>query len=164
MFLLILDKNPYKAAELIPDRLKFKQLLELTQLLASCGITNQVKPIKQGKQICEWIKRNENIYFVYIFYSELLTWCESHIKMLPNTFIKFLCTRDFLWKEADKCRTPNEPIKTAIFRYVKEYAEFTEYESNSELPIEIAIEEYRKYVEWKEKQFKAKRGNNGYKQ
>ena len=96
MFLLILDKNPYKAAELIPDRLKFKQLLELTQLLASCGITNQVKPVKQGKQICEWINKNENIYFVYIFYSELLTWCESHIKMLPNTFIKFLCTRDFL--------------------------------------------------------------------
>ena len=67
MFSLVLSSNPVEAATLVPDRLKFKQLLELTQLLASCGITNQVKPVKQGKQICEWIKRNENIYFVYIF-------------------------------------------------------------------------------------------------
>lgn len=157
MFLLVLSSNPVEAATLVPDRLKFKQLLELTQLLASCGITNQVKPVKQGKQICEWISKNENIYFVYIFYFELLNWCESHIKMLPNTFIKFLCTRDFLWKEADKCRTPNEPITTAIFRYVKEYAEFTEYESNAELPIDVAISEYKRYLEYKEKEYNKKR-------
>ena len=39
--------------------------------------------------------------------------------------------------------------KTAIFRYVKEYEEFTEYSTNAELPIEVAIEEYEKYVEFK---------------
>lgn len=157
MFLLILDKNPYKAAELIPDRLKFKSLLELTQLLASCGITNQFKPVKQGKKICEWINRNENIFFVYCYYCNLLNWCEDNIKMLPATWIKLLKTRDYLWQETRKCRTSNLPIKNAIFRYVKEYAEFTEYESNSELPIDVAINEYKRYLEYKEKQFNSKR-------
>ena len=39
--------------------------------------------------------------------------------------------------------------ETAIFRYVKEYEEFTEYPTNAELPIDVAVKEYEKYVEFK---------------
>ena len=56
MFLLILDKDPIRSAHLIPDKLKFKQLIELGQLVCSAGISDIYKPIKQGKQLQEWKK------------------------------------------------------------------------------------------------------------
>lgn len=148
MMLLICEKS-YKenAKYLIKNTNKnyiFKNLLELTQLLATCGITDQMKPLRQGKQICEWIKRNENIYFVNGYYGALLSWCEDNIKMLPTTWLKLLKTRDYLWQEAKKCRTPNEPIKTAIWRYSKEYR--SDYPTNSELPIEVVCELYKTYL------------------
>jgi hypothetical protein len=49
---------------------------------------------------------------------------------------------------------------TAIFRYVKEYSEFTEYKSNAELDIDECVECYKKYVEWKEKQFNNRSNKN----
>jgi hypothetical protein len=39
-------------------------------------------------------------------------------------------------------------IETAIFRYSSQY-KGTEYSSNSELPVDKAIKEYKKYLEWK---------------
>lgn len=55
MMLLILDRNPVKSALLVPDKLKFKQLLELAQMIST--ITGSVyKPVRQGKEIQEWIK------------------------------------------------------------------------------------------------------------
>ena len=43
MMLIICDKNPVRAAELVPDRLKFKQLLELCQMLCSVGYSNNLR-------------------------------------------------------------------------------------------------------------------------
>lgn len=41
-----------------------------------------------------------------------------------------------------------KPIKTAIFRYKKGYSGTT-YATDSELPIDVAVAEYKKYMEWK---------------
>lgn len=41
-----------------------------------------------------------------------------------------------------------KPIKTAIFRYKKDYSGTT-YATDTELPIDIAVAEYKKYMEWK---------------
>ena len=157
MMLIICDKLPDKAVDWLVENTNkqfvWKQTLELTQLLATCGITDQMKPLRQGKQICEWINRNENIYFVNGYYGALLSWCKDNIKMLPVTWLKLLKTRDCLWQEAKKCRTPRKPIKTAIWRYSKEYS--SEYPTNSELPIEVVTELYKKYIT----EFKFKKDN-----
>ena len=75
MFLLILDKNPDKSAELVPDRLKFKQMLELGQLICSAGISNVFKPIKQGKELQVWIKNNKNWIYWYMMF--LFNYCAN---------------------------------------------------------------------------------------
>ena len=148
MMLIICSDKPDKAVDWLVEntnkRFVWKQTLELTQLLATCGITDQMEPLRQGKQICEWIKRNENIYFVNGYYGALLSWCEDNIKMLPATWLKLLKTRVYLWQEAKKCRTPDEPIKTAIWRYSKEYS--SEYPTNSELDIDLVCELYKTYL------------------
>ena len=153
MMLIICSDKAVDSVEYIIDhtnkRFVWKQMLELCQLLATCGVTERMKPLKQGKQICEWIKREENISFVFIYYCYLLNYCKYNIKMLPETYFKMLRISDDLLEKVLKTKKPYSPIKTAIFRYKKGYE--CEYASNSELPIDIAIEEYKKYLEWKEK-------------
>lgn len=148
MFLLILDKNPYKAAELVPDRLKFKQLLELCQLICSADISNVYKQIKQGKKLQKWIKDNK--LWVYRFMTFLWFWAAGHLQLKPKTLCDLYKIRDDLLANIQNKKRIVYP-KIAIFRYVKEYSEFTKYQTNSELPINVAVEEYKKYIEWKEK-------------
>ena len=150
MMLLILDENPCTAAHRVPEKLKHKQLLELMQMI-SCVVNFGYDRIPQGKAIKEWISKNK--LWVY-------TYCKVLMHMLPmktSTCIKYRCLIDLLYEE---CRdiersmplvVPN--AKTAIFRYVKEYKD-TEYPSNTELPIDVAIKEYEKYVEFKKDKWK----------
>ena len=149
VFLLILDKNPYKAAELVPDRLKFKQLLELGQLICSAGISDVYKPINQGKELQEWVKKYQTWIFQYG--SSLYTRCNFIYNLKIDTRIKIIDILNSL--DINELKKPT----TAIFRYVKEYAEMTEYESNSELPIDVAIIEYKRYLDYKEKEYNKKR-------
>ena len=58
MFLLVLDKDAVKSAQLVPDKIKFKQLIELCQLICSAGYSNVYKKINQGKELQNWIIRN----------------------------------------------------------------------------------------------------------
>lgn len=142
--LIILDKNPKDAATLVPNKIKFKQLLELGQLICSVKYSSVFKPVAQGKEIQEWIKRNPR--WVFSYFKALLSWSINHVKMSYETKNKFMnILYDFY--EVFKNRSTIE-IKTAIFRYSLEYKN-TQYSSNSELPISRAIKEYRKYVEWK---------------
>lgn len=154
VFLLVLDKNPYKAAELIPDRLKFKQLLELGQLICSAGISDVYKPIKQGKELQEWVKNNR--LWVYRFMTCL--WIKVVVKtnIKLKTMVDFYKIRQNLFESIKNKKRISYP-KVAIFRYVKEYAEMTNYESNSELPIDVAIIEYKRYLEYKEKEYNKKK-------
>ena len=141
MMLIVLDKNPIIAAQLVPDRIKFKQLLELCQMICSCGYSDIYKLVKQGKNIQEWIKKNNT--WVKSYAKTLLDWCKENINLKFKTYndLKNIISSMpvSLWVL---------PIRTSIFRYVKEYDD-TSYPSDSELPIDIAVAEYKKYVEWK---------------
>lgn len=142
MFLLILHESPVEAALLVPDRLKHKQLLELMQML-SCILDFGYKQIPQGKEIKEWIKRHKS--WVYVYAKTLL----RNLKNLtPQTIIKYKCLIDLLGEEFMGTLVPN--LETAIFRYSQEYEKNTIYKSNSELLIQTAIDEYKKYLKWKE--------------
>ena len=63
MMLIIADKSPQKNFEYLVENTNknyiFKSLLELAQLVCSCGYSEVYKPIKQGKEIQEWIKNNK---------------------------------------------------------------------------------------------------------
>lgn len=150
MFLLVLDKSPYKAAELVPDRLKFKQLLELGQLICSAEISNVYKKINQGKELQKWVRNNRA--WTYWFAMFLYDYCLNNLNLKAETIMKIKEIIRDLHNSTDITKE-NEYPKNAIFRYVKEYAEFTEYETNSELPIDVAIQEYKRYLEYKEKQY-----------
>ena len=143
MFLLVLDKNPVMAAQLVPDKLKFKQLIELAQLVCSCGISNVYKPIKQGKELQKWIKQNPK--WTYRYLKELYYWCLKNINITNKTALDMynILHTMFCLGFYKVTRTP----KTAIFRYSKCYQ--IDIPTNTELPINECIEEYKKYVEWK---------------
>jgi hypothetical protein len=140
MMFLILDRNPVKSASLVPDKLKFKQLLELAQMIST--ITGSVyKPVRQGKEIQEWIKKYPD--YTKFYYRTLYAWCIENIKMQEKT-IKDLMTIYLSLKSAKFIHYP----ETAIFRYNKNY-KGTSWQNNSELSINTAIYEYKKYLCWK---------------
>ena len=150
MMLLVLDKNPVKAADAIPNNLKFKQLLELCQMICSCGYSTIYKKIFQGRQIQQWIPYNKE--WVKTFAYTLYLWCYKNINMKDKT------RNDLLSIISSLPGTINESIilSNAIFRYSKDYKE-TIYNSNDKLDIDTAINEYLNYLSWKNKYNKVKR-------
>lgn len=140
MQLYILDKNPIISAQMIPDKYKFKMLIELGQLICSAGLSNVYKPIKQGKELQDWVK--EHKIWAYKYHLELLRWSIKHINMEIQTKIRLACIR---WDLFDSCYNKDElkPI-SAYFRYAKEYK--CNIPSKTLLPIEQCIAEYKKYL------------------
>ena len=149
MMLIFCDKNPFVAANYLIEHTNknfvFKQLLELGQLVCSCGYSKVYKSVRQGKAIQEWIKKNK--LWVYRFYSVLWFWCMGNTKMTSKTACDLYSIRGDLYSFMKSNRKRIIYPKIAIFRYKQGYE--CEYESNSELPIDIAIEQYRKYIDWK---------------
>jgi hypothetical protein len=141
MFLLVLDKDPVKSADLVPDKLKFKQLIELGQLICSVGISDVFKLIKQGKELQKWILKNK--CWVYVYYSRLLFWAIPNVNMKIDTMAKLIEIKNNLMYSIEN----KNNIDTAIFRYSKDYQ--SDIPTNTELPIDECIEQYKKYVEWK---------------
>ena len=142
MMLLVLDKSPYEAAMLVPDKIRHKQLLELMQMI-SCIVDFGYKQIPQGKELKEWIGRH--IDWVYVYAKTLME--KEYRNLEPETCIKYQALLDLLLLKCTHVIVPN--LDTAIFRYVEDYAPNTIYISGRELPITEAIPEYKKYVEWK---------------
>lgn len=138
MFLLVLDRHPCKAAELVPDRLKFKQLIELCQLICSAGLSHVYKSIPQGKELQRWIKEHQEWTFRYGV--SLYNYCVVNMNLKIDTKIHLLlCLGSLDWK----LKRPS----TAVFRYSKDYV--CNIPTNTELFIDECIEEYTKYVQWK---------------
>ena len=142
MMLIVLDSNPVNAANKVPDKLKFKQLLELAQMICSCGYCDIYKAIPQGKKIQEWIKRNPS--WVKTYAAVLYYWCLNNIILKEKTIKDFF---NILASIPDKCDLNGE-IETAIFRYNKKYKSI--FPSDAEITIQNAIKEYDKYLEWKQ--------------
>ena len=140
--LIVLDSNPVNAANKVPDKLKFKQLLELAQMICSCGYCNIYKAISQGKKIQEWIKKNPA--WVKTYGAVLYYWCLEYIKMKEKTMADLFAILISIPESADL----NCKIETAIFRYNKNYKSI--FPSDAEIMVGNAIEEYKKYLEWKQ--------------
>ena len=142
--LIVLSADPNMAATLLPHKIRHKQLLELMQMI-SCVVDFGYKPIPQGKELKAWIEKNAG--WVYVFAKRLRN--ELDRRLAPETRCKYDCLLELLrFKANGALKVPD--LKTAIFRYAKEYAPNTIYLSNSELPITEAVPEYRKYVIWKD--------------
>ena len=146
MFLLVLDENPIKSAELVPNGIKFKQLIELGQLICSAGISDVYKSIKQGKELQEWVSKNKG--WCYHYCSSLLNYSAIYTKLKAETYFKLATIRNDL-RNSIILNYDDFYVGTAIFRYSKDYECMTKYKTNTELPIRECIKEYEKYVEWK---------------
>ena len=148
MMFLVCEKSPENNIKYLIDYTNknyiFKNLLELCQLLAGCGITDKMKPIRQGQKIISWIKQNP--CWVFSYFQGLYMWCCEHINMKLETRAKFYDIQEDLLNYAFnyKLKYGDKPITTAIFRYKQGYE--CEYETNSELPIDICCQQYRKYI------------------
>ena len=140
MMLLVLHENPYEAAIRVPKQYKHKQLLELMQMI-SCIVDFGYKQLPTGKKIKEWIVKNIDWTYVYA----KILFQDKDLNLKEETRIKYKCLLDLLLLKGETYIVPN--AKTAIWRYSKEYE--SEYPTNSELPIDICVEEYKKYLEWK---------------
>lgn len=145
MMFIILDKDPHIAAWELPKKIKFKQLIELGQLICSAGISDVYKRIPQGKKLQDWITKNPT--YTLRYYAALQYFCITDIKMSTQTEYKILQIYKDLheYEQNHKCRLIRP--QTAIFRYAKEYKSI--YPTDSELTIEDAIKAYKEYMEWK---------------
>lgn len=150
MQLYILDKDPVKAAQLIPDKYKFKMLIELGQLICSAGLSDRYKPIPQGKELQQWIKDNKLWTFNYFY--ELLDWSVFNINMKAETINKLTYIRDDLdeaigvaidFENFDIYKQPTH----AYFRYAAAYR--CAIPSKSLLPIDECTMQYKLYLKWK---------------
>lgn len=141
--LIVLDANPIKAAEKMPESICYKQLLELMQML-SFVVNFGYDKIPQGKEIKEWISNNK--IWVYEYTEALFSFfCTTVKNPKKQTLIKYKCLLDLL-----KCECENEKYKkptTAILRYKDGYE--CKYPTNTELPIEECINIYQDYTKWK---------------
>lgn len=146
MMLIIADRDPYKNAKYIAEHTNknflFKSLLELGQLVCSAGISSVYKPVKRAYEIQDWILKNK--LWVYRYYRSLWYYCMSKINMKSKTALDLYNIENDLFDSIEKKKRIVYP-KTCIFRYKKGYN--SKYESNSELPLEEGIKEYRKYIE-----------------
>lgn len=144
--LIIADKDPYKNARYIAERTNknflFKSLLELGQLICSTGVCSIYDPVKRAYEIQDWILKNK--LWVYRYYKTLWWECLGDINWKPKTCKELYEIGNALFDSMEKKKRIVYP-KTCIFRYKKGYN--SKYESNSELPLEEGIKEYRKYIE-----------------
>lgn len=144
MMFIIANKNPEKAVEYLVThtnkRFYFKQLIELGQLICSAGLSNEYKKVYRGKEIQNWIK--QNTLWTYMYYRDLLFICKDIFKT-QEAYNKCLAIQNDLGKRFDS--TYEVEAQTAIFRYKMGYR--SNYRTNSELPIDIACNEYRNYIE-----------------
>ena len=141
MMLIIADKSPDKAVDWLVENTNknfcFKQLLELCQLICSIGFCNIYKKVNQGKELQMWIFINRE--WVNTFGYILLEYCKNNLNLKHRTFVNIQTILQSL-----NSNLSNKPVETAIWRYSKEYS--SEYATNSELPIEVVTELYKKYL------------------
>lgn len=118
----------------------FKSLLEVLQLVCSAGISDVFCPLKQGKLLQKWVLEHKSWTYWYIMF--LYKYCVENLNMKFETIYKFKTIIRDLHNSTDVFTI--EMPSHAIFRYKQGYE--SEYETNSELPIDICCEEYKKYL------------------
>lgn len=145
MMFIILDSCPIQAVYKLPEKIRFKQLIELAQLICSAGFSDVYKKIPQGKNIQQWIKKYPTYTFRY--FRRLLVWCSNHTNMSIDTEKKLHHISLDLSKNLDLYDTSEKTPTSAVFRYAKNYKSI--YPTNTEICIGNAIKAYEEYMEWK---------------
>lgn len=148
MQLYILDKNPEKSAEILFESMgakySFKMLIELCQMISTVTKCETFKPVPQGKEIQEFISRNSQ--WVLKYFNKLENLClNSSLNIKLETAIKLKKIYNS-FKTYSKFSS-NSPVLYAPFRYSKGYK--CSISSNSTLPIEDCIKQYKKYLTYK---------------
>lgn len=143
MMLVICDKHPYLAGKFLIENTNknfvYKQLLELCQLICSAGISEEYKKIPQGKELQKWIKNNAG--WVWKYMDCLYCFCLKNVR-LKNMTIEHI---DTIYHDIYHYNLkPTDDIDNAVFRYKKGYQ--SKYQTNTLLPIDIAVDEYKKYI------------------
>ena len=156
MMLLIPKNTPMGCIDYILDNFGTNylstQVKELMQLICSAGYSKVYKKIPQGKVIQNWIKScHENemfimMYLEYIFYLDCLNIKADTKEKYIQIYQDFSDVVFNNWADS-------YDIKTAIFRYKKEYSKYTDIPTDTELNIKEANKEYRKYLIWKKQEF-----------
>ena len=146
MMFIIANVDPDEAAIYLREHtskvFRFKQLIELAQLVCSAGFSDIYKTVARGKVIQEWIKKNR--YFTYRYMKRLWYIALSETNIKPETSLKLYKIMNALFDSASADNAFDLNIKTGIFRYKKGYE--SEFPSNTELPIRTCVNEYRKYI------------------
>ena len=146
MMLIIMSPNAHESADLLVANTNksfvFKQTLELAQLICSSGFSKVYKKINQAKELKEWIKYYD--FWTQCYFSDLVKWCEKNVNLSQKTINDWYdIRRDMLLNNNVSIYKPLFPT-TAIWRYSKDYK--SEYPTNSELPIDVVCELYKKYI------------------
>lgn len=144
MQLYILDKNPNISASMIPDRYKFKMLIELGQLICSSGISNIYKTIPQGKELQAWVFSYRP--YVYQYFETLLDWSRNNIRCKEETLEKLEAIKNDLFKSLYEL--PYVEPNFAFFRYSERYT--SDVKSGTLLSLDECINHYKQYLIWKE--------------
>lgn len=148
MMLIICDKNPKQNVKYLVEHTNknfvFKSLIELGQLICSCGYSNRYKKISQGKELQDWITRNPQ--WTYEYMKHLFVWCQENVNLSNKTYndLKSIITE--IGKVAKYKGLKTTP-KEVIFRYKNTYK--SDIPSKMLLNIDTAINKYRHYIEWK---------------
>ena len=147
--LFILDKSAEKSAQILFDAMGskycFKLAIEGFQLICSAGFSDIYKKIPQGKIFQNWLKDYLPARdWFYENVSHLLLLSSYEINISEETEIK---TDKILQDFSDNLPFETENLVYAPFRYAKEYK--CNIPTDTLLPIEDCIAEYKKYLEWK---------------
>ena len=145
MQLYILDEDPLESANILFNKTNpqyaFKMLIELGQLICSTSISNVYKSVSQGKRQQEFIIYHSS--WIFSYFNRLYYLCaHSNLNLSSNTENK-LCRIGYDLSQSFS----SSNIIEAPFRYSKEYK--CNILTDTILPIEECIKEYRKYLEWK---------------
>lgn len=143
MMLIICNREPELAAKYLvyhtSKTFVLRQTYELARILCSYGFSDKYAATYQGKTLHSWVLENKN--WILNYFNCLVSWCFTNLKLsqeLKSIFTSILWNNQF-----DEGRY----LRTAIFRYDKNYKHCIL--SDSELPIDLAIEEYQTYLTWK---------------
>ena len=149
--------NAKRLYSMFGEKYTNKMLIELCQLISSSlggkqTCTTFDKVIPQGKEFQQFVSKN-------------LIWSVTYMMSLLDIVVacginvsdKSLKKYNTIYTYVKNLYTAEELLPTiAPFRYSKDY--ISEYKSGEFLPIDICIEQYMKYAEWK----RQKLINRGY--
>lgn len=143
--MLVLSTSPSISVRLIPMHLRVKELIEVTNLICSAGISSAFKGTIENEVLTEWIKQNSR--YIFLYFTRLIQWAWGKNRMPYKTYAKLKPVRKDLsfFMQYNNCT--EESPKTIVFSYNSDYK--SPIPNNTEVPTLKGIHLYREYLAWK---------------